>query len=113
MLKSEQISEPIPLGIAILIAGFMYGVSIYAFLTCFHPAWKRPLHWGRMRRGPRLSRWSHIMVGVWSVVTPWAVVGPSFGIRGVAATVCNGAAAVVTAATLGGMIYDCLLHWQR
>jgi len=53
------------------------------------------------------------VVGVWAMVTPWAMLGESFGIRGVATVVCGVAATLITAAMIGGMIHDCIIHWQK
>jgi hypothetical protein len=115
-LTGPHAPEPVPLVVAIATPAFMLCVAAYAFLTCFHPAWKRQLRWGHCGRkscGPVLSRWSHIAAGIWAMVTPWAVVGDSFGIKGSVAAACGVAAGLATAAMIAGMINDCVVHWRK
>ena len=102
-----------PQGFAILLALFMLGVSAHLFLTCFHPARKRQLHWGRFGRGPVLSRWSHVAAGIWAATAPWLFVTGSFGIHGGVEAVGHVVVAAASAAMIGGMIYDCAVHWLK
>ena len=102
-----------PVGVAIAIAALLFGLGVYLLLTGFHPAWRRPVHWARMKRGPVLSRWSHAVAGVGALFAPFAITGEALGFRGTVGTACGVIAGFITAAMIGGMIYDCLIHWRR
>ena len=110
MLTAQITSEPMPVGIAIAVNALFIGVGVYLLLTGFHPAWRRPVHWGRMKRGPILSRWSHIIAGVFVILAPFGITGEAFGFSGALATTCGVIAGITSAALIGAMIYDCIIH---
>ncbi len=113
MPSGEKGTDSLPHGIAVLFALFMLGVSAHLFLTCFHPARKRQLHWGRFGRGPVLSRWSHVAAAIWAASVPWVIAKLSFDIPGGVEAVGQVVVVAASAAMIGGMIYDCAVHWLK
>jgi len=117
MNGTQNTSELLPLGMALILVVLTTCAGGYALLTCFHPKYRRTFRWGRgwslQPVGPVLSRWSHATAGASLIVVPFAILHETFGIREAAATVCGIVAGVVSAATIGGMLYDSLVYVCR
>jgi hypothetical protein len=70
MTTSPNGIDDLPHEVALPIAVFLAGATVWVLLTGFHPAWKRIIHWAYRQKGPPVTPTGRVVAA--ANMTAWA-----------------------------------------